>query len=153
MGDRVTVEPFSDVGYVDRLAHRPEILPFVTTDQVPDISVPALMQAPDTLFLLARFEGVPCGGFLFVGNEVHTMLLPPLRGRHAIEAGKKMVEWARKNRPWDSLKSYCYSTNPQTEWFAKRVGFVVTGTRDDNTTIGGCPVTTSLLELPLRPCL
>lgn len=144
----ITFRESHDPQEVDRLGRDPRIRPYMVHDGDPaDVSFGALFAShPDTFFLEASYDRTPCGGFLFVDREVHTMLLPPLRGELAVEAGKKACDWLRENRGWGRMTSYCYSCHPQTLWFAKRVGFRRTETRDDGIAVNRKPVLTHVLE-------
>lgn len=143
----ITVEQSSDRGYLGRLFEDPLIRSFCGHDGLPrDVHCKDLLDQPNVFFLQVRLDGERCGGFLFQDNEVHTMLLPPLRGSLAVSAGKKACDWLRANRDWASLTSYCYSCHPQTLWFAKRVGFVLSHTTDEGVAVNGVPVLTHHLE-------
>ena len=140
------VETF-DRAPVEALASDPRIRPYMTHDGVEGpVSFLALFENPSTFFLRVDFEGTPCGGFLFVGQEVHTMLLPPLRGQLAIDAGKAACDWLRVHRGWETMTSQCYSCHPQTLFFAKRVGFRRINTVDQHIFVNRKPVLTHLLE-------
>lgn len=141
----ITFVERSDLGYVDSLARHPLVAPFVTHDGLREQSFADVLLEPDTFFLRADVDGVPCGGFLFRKNEVHTMLLPPLRGRLAVRAGKQACDWLRQHRGWSEMTSYCFSCHPQTLWFARQVGFSIQSTIDEDLRVGGRPVLTHKL--------
>lgn len=143
MTSNLRVEPCSDHTYIESVFEHPAVRPYVTHDALPkDIDLRPLLACSDVVFLKAYLNDAPCGGFLFKGNDAHTVLLPPARGNLAVELAKLAVEWVHQNRGYDHLVSYCYSCHPHTLWFAKRIGFVHAGTRDDHITVKGEPVLT-----------
>lgn len=137
-----------DTEYFASLAEHPLIRPFGIDDSTTEEDVAkfrARLSAPDTLLMEIRYDGERCGGFIFFGEEVHTLLLPPVRGREAIKAAQVTIDELRR-RGWKRMTSYYYSSRPEVWLFARSVGFRKVRTLENQVLIGGVPNTVHLLE-------
>ena len=90
--------------------------------------VKLIVENPRNHTLLVRSDDEFLGCFVLVwkaGNtfEVHTMLLPRCRGRHAIMAGRMAIQFAFALPDVGHLISYCPANNPQSYLFAIMCGW------------------------------
>ncbi len=145
----IEVRPCRDEALIDSVML--ELAPYLSTDQYPG-TFPArvLLARPEFLFLGVYIAGVARGLVMLIGNEVHTMFLPSLRGAAAIRAGREVLRWIWSNTGHRVVTSYAYSHRPEVMLFARIMGFRPNGILDDGSTIGGVPTyrTNLLLEKP-----
>ena len=138
--------PTRDVQLIDSVISA--LLPHLVTDQFPTfLSAAELIARPDTKALSVYANGALGGVVLLVGNEVHTLFLPSLRGAKATRAAREVLNhiWTRTKLTY--LTSYAYSNRPEVLLFARLMGFHVTGDVDDGSTINGQRVVRTNLRL------
>jgi hypothetical protein len=126
----LTVNPTTDVDYIDSIMHHPEVMPGLVDDFLDNPSMESSGPA------LAKFHNVVLrvddGGtgqgwiwFLDRGNrswEAHTALLPCCRGAKAVRAAKLCVRWMFDHEDCDEVVSYAWSDSPKVLLFARWVG-------------------------------
>jgi len=142
----IEVQRCYDADFIDDVMLK--LLPYISTDQYPaHVSARSVMTHPEFVFISVRFENVLSGLVMLVRNEVHTMFLPPLRGKNAVLAGREVLKWIWANTPFTKITSYAYSNRPEVKLFARIMGFHPTTVEDDGSTIGGVPVTRTNFSL------
>jgi len=143
----LTVERTFDVALIDSIIRSPSIYADMCDDKCPkcpeSVSVCAMIDA--LIFLAVRMDSVPVGCFIFEPHEtkfaVHTALLPSCRGRRAIEAGHKALDWVFNNTECKEVSSYAFSDSPHVAWFARMVGLNAIGVESYPNPRAGKPVT------------
>ena len=150
----ITVEPTTDEGYIKSVFLNPAIYLPMTDDSCPK-EPGSLMDAPimevPGFFMKALVGGVPAGVWWFIwkGNKVeaHTALAENCRGRRAIIATKKVIEWVFGNTPAEAITSYAFSDSPAVGWFCRAVGLRATSTEVWPTTRNGNSVDVTHYEI------
>lgn len=136
----------SDAGFIDRVFR--ELFEQITVDGYDEApSGQACLDSKQLLFLEVEDRGERHGLFMFHGTEVHTMLLPSLRGARAVVAARAVLSWIWTNTSFPEVTSYSYSNAPHVKFFALRVGLQEVGTLDEGVTIKGKPVLTTRLSI------
>lgn len=131
-GAPVTVDRCGDVELLDGLWHTPGVGEHGRNDTHPplaELSVGPLL-AQGCLALLVRRKGEPAGFWLlrplgYGVYEVHTNLLPRVRGAAAYLAAQLAMEYLFVHTDAVKLVSYCPSHRPQVLEFAVRCGWKV----------------------------
>lgn len=125
----ITVEPTSDESYIKSVFLNPSIYADMKDDSSP--SDPSVLADRDIMgipgfFLRVLMDGVACGVFWLIrkdgGVEAHTALLPTCRGRAAITATRKAMQWVFDNTDAAFIRSYAWSDSPAVAWFCRAVG-------------------------------
>jgi hypothetical protein len=91
----------------------------------------ALYDAIDSICLLVKKESIRCGFFMFLHKstgewEQHTILSDMCRGKDAIIAGNLAINEMVKNGA-TKFVSYCFEDMPHTLWYAKKLGYDLSG--------------------------
>jgi len=126
----ITVEPTTDIAFIDAVMHDPSVLPGLVDDSVQDplsISVGAVLKIIKGIFLKISEDGVGRGWVWLIDKgqkiyEAHTALLATLRGSRAVKAVKMCARWLFEHTDAEEIQSYAWSDAPQTLLFAKWVG-------------------------------
>ena len=115
----------------------PEIWEASVDDSCPPPEEVDVADAIDNLvFLAVESDGEVVGVFVSTlpdssgSIEAHTMMTKKCRGRMAIEAGKKAIEWFFSNLGCKRIQSWCFSDAPNVIFFAKHCGFSFLRNRD-----------------------
>ncbi len=141
----ITAERTMDVDFIDSVCM--ECLPSMVTDQHHEfISARGMVGLPEILFIAVAVDGVDRGIIAMYKNSIHTMFLPPLRGRLAVRGMIAALGWIDSHTSFDRVISHVYSHRRDALLFAKRCGFMETGRENDGTTINGDPVEKINLE-------
>lgn len=101
----VRVAPFRDVGLMDSTIRRDDIWKDISDDGTPDgFSMSSMVANPHNLFFGVWIGNTYCGFFGFYHKpelggvyEMHTALHSEFRGRHALAAGWRAVDWLFTN--------------------------------------------------------
>jgi hypothetical protein len=150
----LTVERTHDMAYVESVLRVPGIYENITDDSCP--SVDELLETNQienipSIFLKVSLDKSPAGWYWLVWKgvylEAHTALLPNCRGRLAIEATKKAIDWVFANTPADGIRSYAWSDAPTSAWLCKRVGMVKENTEAWSATRKNSPVSITYYSL------
>lgn len=88
--------------------------------------------ADGAVYVLVKEDGEVRGMWVLVPRsqiryEIHTLLLPELRGFRALDAAARMASWVWQNTPCQSLVTEIPECNPRALWFAKTAGMVPFG--------------------------
>jgi hypothetical protein len=126
----ITVEPTTDEQYIKSVFLNPTIYSQMSDDSCPsqpsDLAGANIMAIPG-FFLRAMIDGVPAGVWWLIWKEgdrveAHTALTDICRGRAAIEATKKAIQWVFENTDAEAITSYAWSDAPAVAWFCRAVG-------------------------------
>jgi hypothetical protein len=151
MSQRLRIQSCSDPDFVDglifRLREQIGWKPGMALADVP--SVQELIHTPDVLTLGAWVDDVLCGAWLIHPHKgrchhVHSLLLPPARGRTGIELGKLGMKWIWEHTGWDELWTTHATARKDVRFFAKQVGFEVVEEFVDD----GTPTTLLVIHRP-----
>lgn len=130
----VTVFPTTDVKVLDRALKHPAIRDRVVPDDMmwKLFSGAQMMAVPGTVCLEVQRDAAPGGCFVFFQKPdetyaMHTLLLPECRGAAALTAGHKAIDWMKANCSMKHLVSDVPESIPEAKWYARRLGFKVTG--------------------------
>jgi hypothetical protein len=125
----ITVEQTKDESYIKSVFLNPAIYQDMKDDSCPES--PTMLAGVDLraipgFFLRALVDGVPAGVWWLIWKgdkvEAHTALLDNCRGRDAIRATKKAIEWVWANTGATAITSYAWSDSPAVHWFCRAVG-------------------------------
>jgi len=127
----ITLERTSDLELVKKIVTDARIWQQMSDDFAPareEYNPPA----DGAVYVLALEDGEPKGCWILVPRsairlEIHTCLLPSLRGRKALEAALLMAEWIWQNTACESLVTEIPETNKAALWFARRSGMAQFG--------------------------
>lgn len=149
----ITIEPTTDEQYIKSVLLSPEIYANMSDDACP--AEPSLLQGVDIksipgFFLRVLVDGVASGLFWLIWREksveAHTALLPNCRGRSAMVATRRAMEWVFKNTQAFSITSYAWSDCPAVKMFCYAVGMTPTVTAPWPATRSGHPVRITYFE-------
>jgi hypothetical protein len=126
----ITVEPTTDIAFIDSVMHDPSVLPGLLDDSFPNpqaFSVGMVLAKIKGVILKISEDGVGRGWLWFIEKgqkiyEAHTALLTTLRGSRAVRAVKMCVRWLFDHTDCEEIRSYAMSDAPQVLLFAKWVG-------------------------------
>lgn len=144
----ITVEPTTDEQYIKSVFLNPAIYRQMSDDSCP--SDPSSLQATNIMaipgfFLRALVDGVPAGVWWLIWKdgdkvEAHTALTDICRGRAAIDATRKAIQWVFDNTEASAITSYAWSDSPAVAWFCRAVGMGRRDTKPWPNTRSGKPV-------------
>lgn len=143
----ITVDPTTDENYIKSVFLNPSIYASMKDDSCP--SDPAVLWkwnavSSGSIFLKVLIDSIPAGVFWLVWKgkalEAHTALLENCRGRTAIDATKKALEWVFKNTKAKAVTSYAWSDSPVVSWFCRAVGMTKTHSKPWPSKRDGKPV-------------
>lgn len=131
----VSVERTRDVDLVDSIIEDPSIRDFAFDDRMlwDYVTCRPVISVPDNIVLLAQEDGKVGGCFLGVKRahgtyEVHTYLLPQIRGKAGIEVGILATRWMRDNTEMTQLLGCVPQCLRGVKFFNRRLGFKVINT-------------------------
>lgn len=147
MNAQITVEPTADEQYIKSVFLNPIIYDQMRDDSCPilgeDLATARIMDVPG-FFLRVLMGGLSVGCFWLIkkgsGYEAHTALLPPCRGRSAVVAARKAIQWVFEHTGASEITSYAWSDSPAVRWFCRAAGLSERDTRPWPNTRGGNPV-------------
>lgn len=126
----VTVEVCADAALLDAIWHTDEVGEHGRNDTHPPLAALSVgpLLAQGALGLLVRRRGEPAGFWMLMPlgygvYEVHTNLLPRVRGAAAYLAAQLAMEYLFVQTDALKLVSYCPSHRPQVLEFALRCGW------------------------------
>lgn len=134
----ITVEPTTDEQYIKSVLLDPTIYQHMSDDSCPaepaDLAGANIMAVPG-FFLRALVDGVPAGVWWLTWKdggkvEAHTALTDICRGRAAIDATKKAIQWVFSNTEAKAITSFAWSDAPAVAWFCRAVGMKKNQTQD-----------------------
>lgn len=125
----ITVDKTTDESYIKSVFLNPSIYQSMKDDSCP--AEPSMLAGTDIkavpgFFLRALVNGIPAGVWWLIWKgdklEAHTALLENCRGRDAIQATRKAMEWVWENTQARSISSYAWSDSPAVTWFCRAIG-------------------------------
>jgi len=123
----------------------------ITVDEFPSFPVTSgLFDTGRVSALEVRYKGERVGAWMFVDDEVHTLLLEPIRGSLAIKAAREAIRWTWENTDRKYIDSFYYNHRPDVAWFCRTLGFVKIRTEDTPYHFNGQPVVETKVRL-MRP--
>lgn len=125
----ITVLPTTDRGYVLSILTDPELYGAISDDTCPKDpqTLAEAFMSPHVRHLQVLKDGEPVGLFSFVLDsshfEMHTTLTEKCRGRSALDAGRKALQWALSQPECSKVKTNVLTDAPQALWYAHNLGF------------------------------
>jgi hypothetical protein len=120
----------------------------ITVDEFPSMPETNGMLCGDAVLALeVRYGSDRVGAFLFIGDEVHTLLLEPIRGRLAVKAARAAAEWVWANTDKPCINSFYYNHRPDVAWYCRAVGLKPVGTETTQYHFNGNPVIKTKVRL------
>ena len=136
---KITISRCHDAALIDSVSA--ELEPYLTWDQANKLPKGAdILSLPECIVVSVCVDGVVRGLGVLNGSEVHTLFLPSLRGKLAIEAGKKGLAWFFEHTKHNEITSYAFSHRPEVVVFAKLCGMEETHIDDPGFTYDGNPI-------------
>lgn len=118
------------------------------------------MRLLPSIFLKAVVDGKFGGVWWLVRQgtviDVHTALMQNCRGRKAVEAAKKGIQWVWDHTDATEIRSYAWSDSPAVAWFCRIMGLKPVETKPWQATRDGRPVNITWFSLKredVSPCL
>lgn len=147
MGKEIEVRQTRDAKLIDSLVKDKDVWPGLVDDSCPGPDEIDIASVVDKFIFLEVVSDGSASGVIIATkpnedgvSEVHTILTATCRGRDAINAGKKAINWLFSNAECKRLESYCYSDSPHVYFFAKCCGFSCLRKRPHPVTRQGKPV-------------
>lgn len=128
----ITLEPTTDLAWLNSVLHDPSVWPWIVNDEVPDVSAEELIKA-GVEFVAVLKDGTKVGAFALHpeasgnGTQMHTCLLPSCRGRQAVEAGRLLLTQCLRRPECRAVTGFVPDDNRAAGWFARRIGLEPTG--------------------------
>ncbi len=128
MTSKITISKTEDQPYIESVFLNPTIYAEMKDDSCP--SEPSLLAGADIrsipgFFLKVMVGDIPAGAFWLIWKddavEAHTALLQNCRGRLAVEATKKAIDWVFSNTAAKAITSYAWSDSPLASWLCRAV--------------------------------
>lgn len=123
----------ADADAVNRVMKHPDVYPHTMYDgkvSVEKFDAKDLLRHPPPIYVLIddtdSFVGilVPENSIMWVA---HDNALPEIRGKHAVQICKAMVQWMFNNTPCKKIIGYTPETNKRARVFAQICGFKLEG--------------------------
>lgn len=124
----ITLEPTSDRKYILSVLAEPEMFAAIHGGKAPEQTAEKFLDNRIRHYRV-QVDGADAGLFSLVdlgdSLDIHASLQKNCRGRKAVEAGRLMLEEAKRfNRP---LTTHVYNVYKNAAWYARQFGFEPTG--------------------------
>lgn len=131
----LSIEPSTDYDLIRSVVTHEKVYPLLIDDFSPAVEQYRPNENPGLLYLVARDAAELLGLWMFAPEngvcwQVHTALLPPCRGKRAIQAVKAMLAWIWENTRCQRITTNVPSDNPAALMFAKWAGMKVVGVNE-----------------------
>ena len=158
---KIRIEQTRDLKLVDQIVNDPKVYAGIADDKTPkrgELTMANIVQDPRNIILAVHGDEKLVGCFILLARgvgvyEVHTCLLPACRGRDALTAARRGMDYMFMRTDAGMLCSYSWSSAPAAGLFARLAGMVEDWKKPAATTVKKKPVDVTRYSISLHEWL